>query len=310
MYDDGVSPLLRAFAAPWLLAVVGCAGGGWLGKVSEPDDSYPPPCEAKSVAKCRSACNAGDGPACVALARAFEVEHGSLVANPAKSKELRMKACTDGYARGCTDAAHRLDDDDDYLTLMERACTLGFGHGCLAAGVARGRRGAPTHDFASAVELFRMGCDRGSAGSCLAFAEAHRIGIVAGPGEKEARERMCRVSTASACDPNPGHSALLLMARRYDPDPPYWALLEAQRSAGVNRVKGEICVRADGSTFGIHLVESSGSLEFDGVILDTLQSWTFHSLVDGSKEELGCLTMTFDIRFETKPETEPDDDDE
>jgi len=123
------------------------------------------------------ACDRGDLPQCVALARTYQHGDGVRI-DVGRILELDARACDAGGARGCSDLGfhreHGVGAPEDLATaaeMYERGCDGNDPMGCHDLAVLDHMGTGRPKDAAAAARLFQRGCDLGWGISCDALAE-------------------------------------------------------------------------------------------------------------------------------------------
>jgi TPR repeat protein len=140
------------------------------------------------------ACDAGDAAGCSNLGFMHSTGQGAAQ-DKAKAARLFQIACGRGFAMGCTNLALMYEKGDGVaqdlaqaVALYQRACTNGLAAGCDAVKLA--------------AQLFRDGCDAGTALRCANLGDlyARGLGVEANKGEAvRLYQGACQKGIARAC---------------------------------------------------------------------------------------------------------------
>jgi uncharacterized protein len=167
---------------------------------------------SKAAAIARASCEAGEHRACVLYGRTMLFGDYGVAKDPAKSRDLAVKACENKVATGCTLAglvySSAMNDAVAAQKWLQRGCDEGDGAGCAALAVQFFRGGLPgeaqgiSKSPQRGVELATRACDLDAPMGCSLLAKALANGDGVPQDLRRARElamKACSDSDAAGC---------------------------------------------------------------------------------------------------------------
>ena len=263
-----------------------------------------PSCAAAGIVACKSACEEGDGAACLAVAGAYEDGRG-VPRDEDMMVEYERSACVHGLGLGCRYLSHNLaldltarfdaavagcesEDEEScvetYWLAVERVVDQGASFGFVERSLVRACAASPRF-CAPLADLERMGIERP-----VNHAEADRLYRAA-----------CKGGSQAACD-NVGETELPTLSLAQPLLFSSWNISRAPNMHAYDigplparsdvTYRGRICFGED-HAFELVTVESSGVPSFDHDIRKDSAGWTF---VRGPRYPDGkafCMSIVF-----------------